>query len=114
MRINLIKLIIAVFISMLICYGFYSFAHSEKNILLVIGSFITLSGAMTVTIGLDFEDKRNGINIRLVSGIFSVIFLISGIVFSCFEFSNPLYVIINGLLLLIYILITYSIYKVRE
>lgn len=114
MRINLIKLIIAVFISILICYGFYSFAHSEDIMLLTIGSFITLSGTMTVTIGIGFGDRRNGINIRLVSGIFFVSFLISGVIFSCFEFSNPLYVIVTGLLLLIYILITYSIYKVRE
>lgn len=113
MKINLIKLIIAIFISVLICHRFYSCAHPDKSLLLTIDSYITLSGTMLGSIGIDFEDRRNGINIRLVSSIFFVIFLILGVIFSCFEFSNPLYVIINGLLLLIYIHITYSIYKVR-
>lgn len=114
MKINFIQTIIAIAISLLIAYGLYSFHVSENRIPLSASSFVFLAITLILTIGTSFERPRTTTNIRVVSGIFFVIALISSIVFTVFNFSLPSYVIINGLLLLIFILIVYSISKANQ
>ena len=66
------------------------------------------------TIGVNFEQSRTTTNVRVVSGIFFVISLASNLIFSFFTFSTPSYVITNGILLLIFVLIAYSISKAKQ
>jgi len=70
MKIDLIKTIIAIGVSILIAYGFYSFHHSVNSQLLVASSFVELSLSGFFVLGLRFEKPRTTANIRLVSSIF--------------------------------------------
>jgi hypothetical protein len=114
MKINIVQTIIAIAVSLLIAYGLYSFHDSENKILLSTGSFVFLATALVMTIGTSFELPRTTTNVRVVSGIFFVIALISNLVFTFLNFSVPSYIIINGILLLLFILITYSINKAKQ
>jgi len=114
MKIDYIKTIIAIAVSMLIAYGFYSFQHSENSQLLVFTSFIELLLAGFFVLGLRFEQSRTTTNIRVVSTIFFFVFLFSNITFSFFEFSKQVYIITNGLLVLTSILIIYSLLKAKQ
>ena len=114
MKLNLIQTIIAVLVSLLITYGLYSFHSGENQILLSAGSFIFLSITLVMFIGTTFEFPRTTINIRVVSGVFFIIGLISNLIFTFINFSVPSYIIINGLLILTFILIAYSIYKAKQ
>ena len=114
MKIDFIKTLIAFGVSALIAYGFYSFHHSENSQLLVVTSFIELFIASFFVLGLRFEQPRTTSNVRVVTSIFFFVFLITNIVFSFFAFSKHSYIIINGLLLLIAILIVYSIFKAKQ
>lgn len=114
MKINFVQTIIAIAVSLLIAYGLYSFHDSENKILLSVGSFVFLATALVMTIGASFELPRTTTNIRVVSGIFSAIALISNLIFTFINFSVPSYVIINGILLLVFILIAYSINKAKQ
>ena len=114
MKINFVQTIIAIAVSLLIAYGLYSFHSSENKILLSAGSFVFLATALVMTIGASFELPRTTTNIRVVSGIFFVIALISNLIFTFINFSVPSYVIINGILLLVFILIAYSINKAKQ
>ena len=114
MKLNFIQTIIAIAVSLLIAYGLYSFHHSENKVLLSLGSFVFLATTLVITIGVNFEQSRTTTNVRVVSGIFFVISLASNLIFSFFTFSTLSYVITNGILLLIFVLIAYSINKAKQ
>lgn len=105
---------IAIAVSLLIAYGLYSFHQSENKILLSAGSFLFLAVTLTLTIGTSFDLPRTTTNVRAVSGLFFIIGAISNLVFTFLNFSVPSYIIINGILLLVFILIAYSIIKAKQ
>jgi hypothetical protein len=114
MKVNFIKSIIAIAVSALIAYGFYSFHDSENKLLLSVGSFMFVAITLLLTIGISFDLPRTSTNVRTVSAIFFLVALASNIIFSFVSFSVPLYIILNGILILIYTLITYSITKAKQ
>lgn len=114
MKINFVQTIIAIAVSLLIAYGLYSFHDSENKILLSAGSFVFLTTTLILTIGTSFELPRTTTNVRVVSGIFFAVALISNLIFTFIAFSIPSYVITNGILLLVFILIAYSINKAKQ
>ena len=114
MKVNIVQTIIAIAVSLLIAYGLYSFHDSENKILLSLGSFIFLATTLIISIGVNFEQSRTTTNIRVVSGIFFTIAFASNLIFSFFTFSTPSYIITNGILLLIFVLIVYSINRAKQ
>ena len=114
MKINFVQTIIAIAVSLLIAYGLYSFHDSENKILLSAGSFVFLAITLILTIGTSFVLPRTTTNVRVVSGIFFAVALISNLIFTFIAFSIPSYVITNGILLLVFILIAYSINKAKQ
>jgi len=69
---------------------------------------------LALSIGVNFEHSRTTTNIRVVSGIFFAVALISNLIFTFISFSVPSYIIVNGILLLVFILITYSINRAKQ
>ena len=114
MKLNFITTIIAIAVSLLIAYGLYSFHDSENKILLSAGSFVFLAITLVFSIGTSFQLPRTTTNIRVVAGIFFAVALISNLIFTFIAFSVPSYVITNGILLLVFILIAYSINKAKQ
>ena len=114
MKINFVQTIIAIAVSLLIAYGLYSFHGNDNKLLLCVGSFVFLSVTLIITIGASFELPPTTTNIRVVSGVFFVVALISNLIFTFINFSVPSYVITNGILLLVFILIAYSINKAKQ
>lgn len=114
MKIDYIKTIIALAISILIAYGFYSFYHLGNSQLLVMITFIELFISSLFVLGLNFKLNRTTLNVRVVSSIFFFVFLITNLIFSLFDFSRQTYIIINGLIILIGVLIVYSLVKLKQ
>lgn len=114
MKINLVQTIIAIAVSALIAYGLYNFHDSENKILLSVGSFLFFATTLVMSIGVSFEQSRTTTNIRVVSGVFFAIALISNLIFTFINFSVPSYVITSGILLLVFILIAYSINRAKQ
>lgn len=114
MKINFVQTIIAIVVGLLIAYGLYSFHGSENKILLSAGSFVFLATTLVLSIGISFELPRTTTNVRVISGIFFAVALISNLIFTFINFSVPSYVIINGILLLVFIFIAYSINKAKQ
>lgn len=110
MKIKIIPSIVSVLIAALSGYAIFSFASSEENLLLGISSAILFSITLFGVFGFSLEKERKATNIHVLAGTFNVIFLAISIVFACLHtFSVPAYVIINGILLLICVLIAYAI-----
>ena len=114
MKLNFIQTIIALSISLLISYGFYSLGSGENKIILSLGSFVFLASTLITMLAVSFEYPRTTTNVRVLSGVFFVVAMISNLIFIFINFSVPSYIIISGVLFLIYLLITNLIYKANQ
>jgi hypothetical protein len=115
MKIDPIKSIIALSISALISYGLYNFHDSDNRMLLTIGSFLFIAITLLVSIGVSFGPERTSMVITSTSALFFIIALVSNIVFSFMSsFSEVPYIIINGILFLVFMLIVNSVAQAKQ
>jgi hypothetical protein len=111
MKINPVMTLIALALAALAAYGFYAANSGEQSQwLITIGSgvmiFINLGGSLAVS----GETRGLAGNIRVASLVFLVIGLVSQLIFSLV--SNPgtaPYIIVNGIIVLLFILTGYSV-----
>ena len=106
MKINWILVLISLGISALAGYGFYA---GTGNMFLTLGSgvflFVTLFGMFAISFG------RGSANIKIFSGIFLVLALVEHLIFAFLGFRQTAYIVITGILFLLYLLIFYGITK---
>ena len=115
MKPNIVLIIVSLVISVLIAYTLYilSSVDDTKN-LLAIGSGLCLLLTLSAIMGISFENTRAGVNVKVLSVVFFIIFLISNLIFTFITFSTSAYVITNGLLLVLWFLFAYSIAKSKQ
>lgn len=113
MKVKIIPCIAAIVLSALVAFGFYTWCRCENmNLLIAIAGGAVLLLTSCTTLGISLPDNKTNINVKVLSGIFTCLFLVINIIFCCFSsFSIPLYAIINGILLVVWLLITYGIAK---
>lgn len=112
MKVNFVNSLIAVAISALLAYVCYEICDYERiQWVITIGAFITIALPALFAIGVSVKEQRGSIMLKTLSYVFFIMELVANGIFVFFDFQVPLYVIINGLLLLIYLLIYNSIYK---
>jgi hypothetical protein len=116
MKINVLMCIVALAIGALAGYGFWAANSGEAGqLVMAIGSgvafFVTLGG----TIAVRSATGRGSIgNIRVVSALFFAVFLVEQIVCTVLPFHQAPYIVVTGVLLLVYVVISYSIAKALE
>lgn len=113
MKFNFITSAIALCLSGLIAYGFYSFSTNENNEVLAIGSFILLGFILIILIGKQYNYYAQAINIRTVSLIFFGVFFTANILFSFIAFKIDAYIVINSITFLLYLLLIYFLIRRR-
>jgi hypothetical protein len=110
MKLNPVLILISFALAALIAYGFYSGNNGEFQWLITLGSgifiFITLAGIT----GINFGRGGTG-NVRVLSTVFFIIAIISNLLFTFVPLTFARYIIVNGIIFLIYILIGYSIVR---
>ena len=114
MKLDVVKSLIAVAISVLLaytCYEICNYEHVQRVI--AVGSFITIAIPILLALGVSSQSERSSVMLKALSWIFLLIELISNGVFVFFDFSIPIYIIINGLILLMFALIYNSIYRTK-
>ena len=116
MKVNIVLLIIAVGIVALLGFLVYSFCSSADNAC-AIGVTSALSFAVTLVpiMGLKHESSRMQVNIKVMSTIALIVFLIMAAVM-CFISVEKLnvYYIIVGILVLIYLGALYSMSRLKD
>lgn len=113
MKIDPIFTLISFLTSALIGYGFFMLNSGEPMGLLIciftgVMLFVFLSGMIAV------RSKGEGSvgNIRALSIIFFIVGLVVNLIFSFVNFQKPTaYIITNGIILILFITICYSVYK---
>jgi hypothetical protein len=112
MKINPVFLLISLAIAALAGYGFFSLKSGETfQLLITIGVGLTVFITISGIIAIQSTGGRGGVgNIRAFSIVFLIIFIVSNAIFSSITLITPTaYIVINGILFLIYILIVYAI-----
>jgi hypothetical protein len=109
MKINWFLTFIALAIAALAAFGFYSANVDETyRALITIGAglslFITLGGILALS-----SPNGGSLNIKVTSVLFFIALLIEHLVFGFTAIKLAPYVIITGILLLVYVLICYAI-----
>lgn len=116
MKVNIVLLIIAVGIAALLGFLVYSFCSSADNAC-AIGVTSALSFAVTLVpiMGLKHESSRMQVNIKVMSTIALIVFLIMAAVM-CFISVEKLnvYYIIVGIMILIYLGVIYSMSRIND
>ena len=105
--------LIAAAMAALIAFGMYSLIVINKE-LIGLGSFLFVAVTLISAIGVSYDYKRTGTNIRALAMVFFFIALISNFGFASFPFSQVAYIITNGILLLVFILISYYIVGAKQ
>ena len=108
MKIKGFPLIIAIAISALMVYGFYA---ASNNIVYCVGGLVCSLVTLISAMGISFDNNGNNTNFKILAYIFFVVLIVFGIIAAVFKMSNPSYIIVSGILLLIFVGIEYSIAK---
>jgi hypothetical protein len=116
MKVNAVLLIIAIGIAVLLGFLVYSFCSSADNAS-AIGVTSALSFAVTLIpiMGLKHENNRMQVNIKVMSTLAFVLFLILAAIM-CFISVEKLnvYYIIVGIIVLVYLGILYSMSRIKD
>lgn len=114
MKFDFVKIIIAVAISILLAYACYEICDYEHiQGVITIGAFLTISIPLVLALGVSSQQERSSVMLKTLSWVFLLIEMVSNVVFVFFDFSIPVYIIVNGLILLIFALIYNSIYRTK-
>lgn len=99
----------------LVGYLAYNVASGEENDMVFgIGSGICFAATLIPIMGLQYESGRLGTNIRVFSALFFIVFAISHFCFAGFGVKMPYYIIVNGIMLMIYLAIFYKMQGVTD
>ena len=109
MRVDIFKSIIAFALAALLAYGCYCISGYESvRLIVTIGSFVAIGIPLFLALGLESKDERGSVLLRVASWLASTLQIAVNFVFA---FSIPFYIILNGLILIIFALIYRGIYK---
>jgi len=111
MKFNPITSAIAIGLSALIAYGFYSFNDNSLKVVLSAGSFIFLGLTLLFSIGAGSGSFARNLNTRTASWFFFFLALASHLLFSFVTFTVPAYVVTHGIMFLLYLLVLYYIIR---
>lgn len=116
MKIDIIKALIVMSASALIGWLCHEIADAEnhRDWISFAVSFLSISLCTGSAFACSFRNRYRGVNIKVASWIFSVIVILANIVFSCFTYNIPVYIIVLALLTLLNIASVYALSQTKE
>ncbi len=115
MKANAFLCALTTLLALIIGYFLYNIAEGKPNdILCGVVSSLCFIITLIPLIAIKFELTRVGVNIKVVSSLTFVLLLIVNLLFACFGISTPNYIIINGLILVIFAMIVYKLSRIKN
>lgn len=114
MKLKIVPVLIGASIAALIAYAMYVFSLGQNKELIAGGCFLYTSITLILAFGASFDSARTGTNIKTLAMVFFITGIASHIAFAYFGSFQPAYIIVNGLLLLIFILFSYFIIGAKQ
>ena len=113
MKIKVIPSILALALGALLGYGVFTVAGDDQNATLTfMASAVSFIICLILGLGVTYEDGRKGISLGVLSIVAAVVMAISHFAFAGFGIGTHVaaYLIVNGIILILYLLIFYGIY----
>jgi len=111
MKINTFTTILVLFLAAIISYFLSTYQFDTNKLVLGIGCFMGLFLSSALIFSVSFEYDRTTTLTRTSSAVFFILYLSSQIFFSVTNFVLPTYVLVNGSLVILFLLIIYGIAK---
>lgn len=115
MKINFFVAAICLIAAVLLGYLTYSIAHGDEyDVLCGITSGLCFFSALVPMLAIKSYDSKIKTNLNAVCSLFFFFFLAINICFASLGVVIPYYIILNGLLLLVMVLIIYKIITLKK
>jgi hypothetical protein len=115
MKFNKVKLIIAIAIALLlgfICEIIAPETDGRNWISLAVGT-ITIVSVLLPAMGINYDNAKRGVSIKVFAWIMVVVLTIANIVFACFEYKTDIYIVVCLLLAVVGWGIVYALYSAK-
>lgn len=110
MKFNIVLTISAILIAALLGYWAYDLAFPDDNAVICgIGSFLSFGFSLVTTLGIRCQCRRGNINMKALSMLSFILLAVSNFTFALFGVKMPLYIIVNGILVLCFFIIYYNL-----
>lgn len=115
MKVNVFLTLLSILVVTLIGYLVFNVAEGDENdVLCGIVGCICFGVTLVPVMGIQYEAGRQGVNIRIFSTLFFIVFLISHFSFAAFGVREPYYIVTNGILLIIYMALFYKMQGIKD
>lgn len=111
MKANIFFIFISIFLTSLISYSVYSYSMKDTKILSTIISSITFITYISGLLGLKLEYGKSQILKTNVSIVYLIINIFITMIFLKLNYSNPIYILLNGFFVLTYVSFLYFFSK---
>jgi hypothetical protein len=110
MKVNRFLTVLVALLGCLLGYWVYSVAEGKANdwVCALIGT-ISFIAAVIPIFGLQYPDFKIGVNIRSLAGFYLVLSLFVQFGFAAIKVAMPYYLIISGVLLVVYLAVVYKL-----
>ena len=88
---------------------YYITKSADYDLLWGVGATICFAITAIPILGIQYESARQGLNLKILSGIFFITFVISHICFARLGADVAYYIIVNGCLMIAYLALFYKI-----
>lgn len=114
MKVDVVRGFIAFAISALLAYACYEICNFERvQWVVTIGAVVTLGIPLMFALGVSSKQERSSVVLKTLSWLVFTVGLLSNGIFVFFDFSVPVYVILNGLILVFFALMYNSIFRTK-
>ncbi len=115
MKPNYFLCMMALLLSFFIAYFVYNIASGEPNdIICGVVSLVCFTATLIPTVGFKYNSRRLGVNLRVLSSIVFIVMLVINVIYASTRIVVPNYMIINGVILILYIISLYRLSKIKE
>lgn len=112
MKIDFFKGFIALALSALIAYACYSICDYESlRWIVTCGAFVAIGTPLFLALGATADNPRGSVLMRITSWLVALLMIGINLIFAFCEFSTPWYIILNGIVLLLYALVFRGLLK---
>ena len=114
MKVDVLKSVIALGISALLAYACYEICdHGSLKMTIATGAFVALAIPSLLAMGLSPKQERRAVVLKTLSWSFFIIEILTNAIFAFCKFSTPTFIIINGIIILLFVVIYSSIFKAK-
>ena len=116
MKFNTFNAIIALLLAALLGYLCYCINPDQgSDIIIGIASFITIAVPLVAAVAAKVpEYPRTSVLLKTTASLFTVASVAVNLIFAFFDFSAPVYIIIVGIICLIFLLVFNGIYRAKQ